>query len=1541
MEFRWPAKPKFVIYTAAVGPAPKFILFSRIFVLGNTTFAVSSPVVLHLSYLIMKDQGIGGFCRSLFQRNRRPSWLPCLSLSLLALLATGLPGRAAQIILPAGFVESRITGFLSPTAMAVAPDGRLFVGEHAGSIAVVKNGVRLSRAFLYVSVHQYAERGLVGVQVDPNFARNGYLYVYYPAKTPTIHFRLSRFTADGDVAVPGSEVALFDLPTLGASDWHNGGGIQFAPDGKLFLSVGENNQPNLSQSLSSVMGKILRLNPDGSIPQDNPFVSQTSGQNQAIWALGLRNPFSIAIQPGTGRLFANDVGSGAWEEIDEIVRGGNYGWPVREGAVGDNSPVYKDPFFAYPHPASAPRSSAITGGAFYNPARPNFPAQYFGKYFFADGNTQVLSVLDPNTRTATTFATIPLEAGVARTLPLYLTVAPDGVLHYVARNQKEVHSIRYVGAQAPQIGNAPDNLTVSVGDPARFTVEAFGTAPLTFQWQRKTPPALDFANLPEATTTTFQLAAATLADHNSQFRCVVANGAGTATSAAATLTVSGNLPPLATIVDPPFGTTFRAGDTIAFSGTGTDPEDGDLAPGAFTWAVEFLHLEHSHPFLPDTLGLTNGFFEIPKTGETSDQIGYRIFLTVTDAGGVAHTTSRDVLPVKSSLTLQTDPPGLQITLDERPLTAPVTHTTVVGMTRELGAADQVVGGIPHQFVSWSDGLPAFHTIDAPDVAATYTATFQPIFTVGDNAGLVSQVVPEHLLPGQTNVITVRMVNIGSTTWTAADNYFLGATNPPDNLTWGLNRVSLLNEVAPGAVATFTFEIVAPLTPGVYNLQWRMLREGAGFFGQPSGNVAVDVLPFGTKGNAAAFVSQNVPTLLAPGATALATITLRNVGTNDWAEATKHRLCSINPLDNGTWNLRRVYLGNVVPPGAVYTFTFAIRAPATAGNYNFQWMMVQETIERFAEITPNVVIQVSSAAPIAPTFTLSPADKTMLVGQTVALTAAASGAPTPTLQWQSKAAGAADFTDLPGATAGTYTTPVLSLANSGTRFRCLATNPAGSATSATATVTVTAVAPSFTLQPTNKVAGVGQTATVVAAAAGVPTPALQWQRQAPGAAVFVDLPGATTGTYLTPVLTLPDAGTQFRCVATNVAGAVTSAVVTVTVTAIGPSFTLQPAGKAVVAGQTVALTVTVAGAPTPALQWQSQAPGTVGFLDLPGASTGTYLSPPLLLADTGTQFRCVATNVAGSVTSLVAVVTVTNGSPGFTLQPGNKSVVAGQTATFTAAAAGTPAPTLQWQRQAPATAVFLDLPGATTGTYTTPVLALADHGTQFRCLATNTAGGATSTVATVTVTVTAAASGAPTVTRFFPASEARNVPLATLITATFSQAMNPATLTPTTFTLRRSDQGTNLRGTITYDPGTRTATLTPATPLKADWKYLVNLAGGPGGVTSLAGIPLVTTNVFFYSKDTQPAKITLVTASNVTATTATITWSTNEITDSQVRYGLTTAYALTSPLLPAKVRNHTINLTGLERGKVYNYQVRGTDAYGNVGASGNFTFTTLP
>ena len=1553
-----------------------------------------------------------------------------LALLVAALFAGAWGATAAQIILPAGFVESRITGFVSPTVMAAAPDGRLFVCEHAGAVRVVKNGVRLGPAFCFVSLHQFGERGLVGVQVDPNFAQNNFLYIYYPAKTPTIHFRLSRFTANGDVAVPGSEVALFDLPTLGPSDWHNGGGIQFGPDGKLFLSVGENNQPQFAQSLTSVLGKILRINPDGSIPTDNPFFNSTTGNNRAIYALGMRNPFTLAIQPGTGRLFANDVGQGAWEEIDEIVAGGNYGWPITEGAA--HNPNFRDPFYAFPHPTVVPRSSAITGGAFYNPAHPNFPAQYLGKYFFVDGEQQNFGVLDTATRTATTFATIPYVNGIASELPLCLTVSPDGSLNYVARQSREVHVIRFVGAQAPQIGTSPTSILVSVGDPAAFTVEAFGSAPLNFQWQRRTPPAVGFTDIPGATSTSFQLAQAALADNNSQFRCVVQNGAGTTTSAVATLTVSGNHPPVAIIVAPAAGMTFRAGDTFEFNGRGTDFEDGELTADRFTWRVDFQHLEHSHPFVPDTTGVTNGFFATQIGGETSDQIWYRIFLTVTDSNGKSNSTFRDVLPIRSTFSLATVPPGLSLDLDQSPVATPLTVPAVVNLQRELTAPNQVVAGIPYQFVSWSDGLAQNHLINSPETPTPYTATFQPVFTAGDHAGFVTQTNPSTVFVGQTSRISVVLVNIGSTTWRAADNYFLSAINPPDTLTWGLNRVTLPADVAPGQAATFTFDLVAPLTPGTYDLQWQMIHEGAALFGQATPNARVLVLTIGTRGNAAAFVSQTVPTLMAPGTTATATITLRNTGSNTWSEAQHYRLASINPQDNGTWNLRRVFLPNPIPPGALCTFTFPIRAPLTPGNYNFQWTMIQELIERFQQVTPNVVIQVSNAAPIPPQFTVQPLGKTVVVGQTATFTAAASASPSATLQWQRQGPGDVVFLELPGATAGTFTTPILTLADSGAQFRCVANNPAGNATSAVATLTVVGIAPAFTLQPLNATIVQGQTANFIVAASGVPVPTLQWQYRLPGTVGFLDIPGANAATYPTPLLGLPDTGTQFRCVATNGFGDAASVTVTVTVTSGTPVFTTQPTNSSVVQAQTASFTAAAAGFPTPALQWQIQAPSTLGFIDIPGATAGTYTTPILALADTGTQFRCVATNTAGDAASASATLTVTSGSPAFTTQPANKSVAPGQTASFTAAAFGIPAPTLQWQIQAPATVGFIDIPGANAGTFTTPILALADSGTQFRCVATNALGDAASAAATLSVptvsptfttqpvnksvtpgqtaTFTAAASGipapnlqwqiqapatvgfidlpgantgtfttpplaladsgaqfrcvatnlagnaassvatltvtaggtAPTVTRFFPSDTTRNVPLATQPTVTFSQAMDPATLTPATITVRRTDQATNLLVTVTYDGPSLTATVHPVTPLKTDWKYIVTVLGGAAGAKSQAGVALAATaSSAFYSKDTQPPRFSLIAVSGVTRTTANIVWDTNEIADSQVRFGFTTLYGQTSPLDPAQIRQHAVTLTGLTPGKTYNFQVRGTDEFGNAGNSGNFTFSTPP
>ena len=158
-----------------------------------------------------------------------------------------------------------------------------------------------------------------------------------------------------------------------------------------------------SQTLANLLGKLLRINADGSIPTDNPFYSQASGANRAIWALGLRNPYTFDVQPGTGLMYINDVGEASWEEINRGVAGGNYGWPDGEGYT--TNPQFQSPVYAYSHGSGANQGFAIVGGAFYNPANATFPSQYVGKYFFADFVNGWISFVDPTATTPKTATT--------------------------------------------------------------------------------------------------------------------------------------------------------------------------------------------------------------------------------------------------------------------------------------------------------------------------------------------------------------------------------------------------------------------------------------------------------------------------------------------------------------------------------------------------------------------------------------------------------------------------------------------------------------------------------------------------------------------------------------------------------------------------------------------------------------------------------------------------------------------------------------------------------------------------------------------------------------------------------------------------------------------------------------------------------------------------------------------------------------------------------------------------------------------------------
>lgn len=343
---------------------------------------------------------------------------------VIALVSSLLGVQAAN--LPAGFFETRIGDNLSgsPTAMAFAPDGRLFVCLQEGRVRVIKDGSLLSTPFVSLVVDSTGERGLLGIAFDPNFASNHYVYLYHTVPGSPAHNRVSRYTANGDTAVAGSAVVILDLNNLSGATNHNGGALHFGPDGKLYIGVGENADGSNSQMLSNLLGKILRLNADGSIPPDNPFFSSASGNNRAIWALGLRNPFTFAFQPGTGRMLINDVGQSTFEEINDGIAGSNYGWPATEGPT--TNPAFRSPVFYYRHGSSDTTGCAIVGGAFYNPPVVSFPSSYLGKYFFADLCGGWIRVFDPASGSASGFAT-----GIAN--PVDLQVGPEGALYYLAQ----------------------------------------------------------------------------------------------------------------------------------------------------------------------------------------------------------------------------------------------------------------------------------------------------------------------------------------------------------------------------------------------------------------------------------------------------------------------------------------------------------------------------------------------------------------------------------------------------------------------------------------------------------------------------------------------------------------------------------------------------------------------------------------------------------------------------------------------------------------------------------------------------------------------------------------------------------------------------------------------------------------------------------------------------------------------------------------------------------------------------------------------------
>jgi glucose/arabinose dehydrogenase len=325
---------------------------------------------------------------------------------LVLLAATPSATSAYRAGLPNGFTRVALgNGLVQPTAMVFEKNGRIFVTEKGGKIRVIKpNGKLRAKPLTTLSVNTFSERGLLGIALDPNYNTNGRIYVYYTtgpnAKrySGTPENRVSRLKQRSDKSGFKEKIILDHIPSTNGN--HNGGDIHFGFDGKLYISVGESGCcPHDAQELDTLRGKILRINPNGTIPTDNPFYN-TPGARKETYAFGLRNPWRFGMRKSNQTYIVSDVGSGTWEEINSLVKGGNYGWPRYEGPCPSNNlncnpnSVNYEETIAPKHwyGRSGPESgNVIAGGVFAENS--NYPAPYANAYFYGDTGAGWVHVL--------------------------------------------------------------------------------------------------------------------------------------------------------------------------------------------------------------------------------------------------------------------------------------------------------------------------------------------------------------------------------------------------------------------------------------------------------------------------------------------------------------------------------------------------------------------------------------------------------------------------------------------------------------------------------------------------------------------------------------------------------------------------------------------------------------------------------------------------------------------------------------------------------------------------------------------------------------------------------------------------------------------------------------------------------------------------------------------------------------------------------------------------------------------------------------------
>ncbi len=664
-------------------------------------------------------------------------------------------GSAAAAAAPTVLSDSVVVpGLAYPTAFAWTPDGRLIVTEDAGTVRVVRGGTLRARPALDLRsrVCESAERGLVGVAVDPQFTTNHFIYLYW---THDVHGFCGQGGADApenrvtrhvlgndDLVVPGSERVLIDhLPSL--RWYHQAGDLHFGADSLLYVSVGDNmcsvSDPSKCAGLNTnarrldlPLGKILRITRDGQVPSSNPYVGAArarrctapsgpqpgTGPCTEIFASGLRNPFRFAQRPGTNRFFVNDVGQDTWEEVDDLVAGADYGWNVREGRCATGSTTncgptpYRNPVHVYPHSSGC---SAVTGGVFVPSGA--WPAPYSGSYLYSDYTCRAIFRLVPDGAESFTRVRVMPTVGA----PVGLSFGPwagGKTLYYVDYLNGAVHRVvlgDHNTRPVASFAHRPDGLTVRFDAAASYEPDV-GDRITSYRWR--------FGDGTGATTTTPTVTHTYASKRAYDATLTVTDTHGAVSAPAALQALAGQHPPALAITSPAATARFAVGDAVRIAGAASDAEDGALPGTRIRWTVMLRHADHVHPFLGPVAGPSvNLTYPSPENLLAAQNSSLRVTAEVTDGSGLTTRVTRDLLPRTVTLSFTTSPVGGSLVIGGRTHRTPVSVVAWVGQVVPIAAPDQTISSAAYVFASWSDGGAQAHTVTAPGAARSWTARF--------------------------------------------------------------------------------------------------------------------------------------------------------------------------------------------------------------------------------------------------------------------------------------------------------------------------------------------------------------------------------------------------------------------------------------------------------------------------------------------------------------------------------------------------------------------------------------------------------------------------------------------------------------------------------------------------------------------------------------------------------------------------------------------------------------------------------------------------